>query len=265
MARVARLSFLLLLAASPILAQDLSGRPKGAAKVIRMRHLQDALDTVIDAKELQSPNQTLKVFLERLEAALKRKGKGVPIRIEFDAFKEENPDAYKEPPDLYDVRVPFPADPARVTVREALQRAFEKVPTSNAVFALRPGTLVVTTVARAWTPARFQQRVYAAFDNKPYVEALDDLFELTGVHVTLDRRVADQARAPVTATFTNDVSLQTALAFLTDMAGLKLLVVEDGLYVTALANARALEREAYRRLRQSLGLPGRRGQTSPDR
>jgi hypothetical protein len=84
------------------------------------------------------------------------------------------------------------------------------------------------------------------------VDALGDLFELTGVPVIVDNHGLAQARRPVTATFANGAALGAVLPLVTETAGLKLLVVGNALNVTSPAHARLLEEDAHGRLRESL-------------
>jgi hypothetical protein len=84
------------------------------------------------------------------------------------------------------------------------------------------------------------------------VDALGGLFELTGVPVVVDNRVLAQARRPVTGTFANGAALGTVLPRVTEMAGLKLLVVGNALYVTSPAHARLLEEDLPHPFRKRL-------------
>jgi hypothetical protein len=150
------------------------------------------------------------------------------------------------------VKVAVPPVPARLRVASALEVVLAKLPTGNATLALKPGALVITTIGRTTVVRLLEQRVWVQFERRLYVDALADLFELTGVPVIVDNRVLAQARRPVTATFANGAALGTVLPLVTEMAGLKLLVVGNALYITSPAHARLLEEKAHRRLCQSL-------------
>jgi hypothetical protein len=258
----------LILVPSAVLAQEASraaepaavaARParKAGGRDLRMRDLLEALHEPIDAAAFQGADLTLKEFLQRLEDALARRGKGVPVVLDFEAFKEHDPDAFKEPADLEDVKVSLPPVPARLRVASALELVLAKLPTGNATLALKPGALVITTIGRTTMVRLLEQRVWVQFEHRPCVDALADLFELTGLPVIVDNRVLAQARRPVTATFANGAALGTVLPLVTEMAGLKLLVSGNSLYVTSPAHARLLEEEADGRLRESLLLAAR--------
>jgi type II secretory pathway component GspD/PulD (secretin) len=91
--------------------------------------------------------------------------------------------------------------------------------------------------------ALLQQKVTATFDRIPLADALQELAELSGVSVLVDERAAKMAQSPVKATLNNDVSLETAMRLLADMADLKAVRVGGALYVTSKENAKALEAE----------------------
>jgi hypothetical protein len=78
------------------------------------------------------------------------------------------------------------------------------------------------------------------------------LADNTGISYAIDPRVKDKAETRVTAFFGNDMSLGGALRILVDMAGLKMVDMQSGLYITSPANAQTLEKE----LRDSKNTPG---------
>ena len=63
--------------------------------------------------------------------------------------------------------------------------------------------------------------------------------------MVLDARSAKEAAAPLTADFSN-VPLDTAVAMLADLAGLKMVPLENVLYVTSKENAATLMEEQNR-------------------
>jgi hypothetical protein len=106
------------------------------------------LDQPIETKDFQAPNMTLKEFLGLLDDKLTSKGMEVPILIDFEAFKEATPDAYKEESDLYDVKVKIPAVPKRLALAVVLRIALSKLPTNDATYLIRRNFIEVTTVTR---------------------------------------------------------------------------------------------------------------------
>lgn len=78
-------------------------------------------------------------------------------------------------------------------------------------------------------------------NQRPLTKALE---EVAGwYNLILDRRVVDQLRGTVTARAYNPVTLDAILTVLTDMAGLRQVVLDDALYVTSPANAATMEAE----------------------
>lgn len=106
-------------------------------------------------------------------------------------------------------------------------------------FALRSST----TLKQASPELVLQRKVSAAFVERPLRDALRELSDLTGASVIMDARAIDKLKTPVTATFHNDTSLGAALQMLAAMADLKLLVLENGLYVTTPQNAKIIRQE----------------------
>jgi hypothetical protein len=85
--------------------------------------------------------------------------------------------------------------------------------------------------------------VNAGFDHRPLESALGELAELSGISIVIDyRRTGEQAKAPVTARFTN-APLETAVRLMADQAGLQMTVLDNVLYITTGENARAISAE----------------------
>jgi hypothetical protein len=91
--------------------------------------------------------------------------------------------------------------------------------------------------------------VSASFDKQPLETALKKLGD--DGSVVLDRRCAKEAQTAVTAELVN-VPLDTAVRMIADMGGLKVVPLDNALYVTSKDNARVLlkERKKLRRAAQ---------------
>ncbi len=210
-------------------------------RLMQLRTLHKVLEETLDTKAFQGP-MILKEILGVLQDNLNTRYKDddvLPILVDVQAFKEENPDAVS----VLESQVGFPVFPRRMTVATALRVALAQVPTNNATFLVRAGYLEVTTRKQASPKQLLQRRVMALFDGSPLGEALDYLSALTGLSVTVDSRVGDKLKTPVTAAFTNDITLEAALRMLTNMSDLKMVLVGDAVYITSPANAQALEKE----------------------
>lgn len=192
---------------------------KAELKEPTSRELLAWLDETIDLKRYQQ-QQTLQEILDKFIADFAARGKELPVLVDKTAFREEHPDA----PDVTDVPVRFPDTPRRMTFGRALRYALSRVPTDNATFLVRGGTLEITTLDRAAPAQMFEALITASFDKRPLAEALEALADQTGANIVVDPRVAEKALAPVSATFRNNISLETGVRLLAEMAGLRVRV-----------------------------------------
>lgn len=119
-------------------------------------------------------------------------------------------------------------------------------------YVVREGHVELTTVAHSCVDIMLSlgnamlPRVEVEFDSVPLEDALRDLADSTGISVVVDKKVGRKAQESVTATLC-DVGIDTAVRLLADMAGLKLVIVDNVLYVTSRENARELEIEQEKR------------------
>ena len=237
---------LFVLAVLCLLTQAAWQAPAPAAATAATRtlaQLRAALDEQIDMKEFQQP-MTLKEALGLIQDKVNAKFKGddvLPILIDAEAFKEENPDA----PDIYDAQVKFPPFPRRMKAVEALKLALLRIPTKNAAFLLRGqfGFIEVTTVKRASLKHLLRQKVFINFERTPLADAVEELSALTGVSVVMDPRLGDKLKAPVTVHLNGEVPLDELLRLLANLVEVKFVTSREILYLTSPANAAALERE----------------------
>jgi tetratricopeptide (TPR) repeat protein len=119
------------------------------------------LDNTITTKDFQDGGiMSLKEALSLLVDVVKRdfQQKELPILVDVEAFKAENPDA----PDFYDTKVQFPPFPTRMAVKTALRFILSKVDTRNATYVIRRNYVEVTTDARQY--AEKTLRVYPVGD-----------------------------------------------------------------------------------------------------
>lgn len=81
----------------------------------------------------------------------------------------------------------------------------------------------------------------------PLAEALQELRKRTGANIVLDKKIAEQAEAKISGTF-NDARLLTVLQLLTDMAGLKVVSMNNVFYITDGESADKLQSDHNREL-----------------
>lgn len=189
-------------------------------------------DELIELKDLQG-NKSLKEVLQILETRFAKKGKKVQFVINQEAFKKEDPDA----PDIERELVRMPLYPKRLTIGTALRLALSRIGSGNATYWLRAGQVLVTTHDKASSSFFLQTQIDAVnINQRPLTQALDELAEWSGTTILVDRRVWQKAQVRVTAKL-SFFQLETAVRLLTDMAGLKPVVVDNVIYVTSPENA----------------------------
>jgi hypothetical protein len=227
---------LALLDVGPATAQP----PARAANTPWKAHeLMALLNDIIDMKDFQAPmslKEALGLIQDKVNAKY-REEDALPILVDVKAFKAQDPAA----PDVYDTQVKFPSFPRKMSIAGALEFALGEIPGRPATYLLRQGMVVVTTLQAASPKQLLRQRVMANFKQYPLHDAMDVLSEMTGLSVVVDPR-GDKSKTLVTVRFSN-VTLEGALRLLTDMADLKLVVLDDAVYVTSPANARRLLKE----------------------
>jgi hypothetical protein len=184
------------------------------------------LDKGIDAN---TPlKDALEYFSDRYE---------LTILVNTAAFKEEN---VKEDIEAVPVKLPKMTGVALAT---ALRLVLAQLPPKGAAYRVRGDFIEITTFKRMRPGHHLKQKVAASFTERPLEEVLQELSDQSGVSVLLDMRAGDRAQTALSATFNNDVSLETAVRLLADMADLKAVVMGNALYVTTKANAKVLETE----------------------
>jgi type II secretory pathway component GspD/PulD (secretin) len=123
-------------------------------------------------------------------------------------------------------------------------------------YLVRPDGIEVTTAKHAtpgqWSsfPSNEVPSVATVFEAKPLEEALRELSDATGISILVDPRGGEKVKAPLTANLKN-VPLDTAVNLLADMAGLKVVTVDNVLYVTTVENAKGWEARPTRPAGQS--------------
>jgi hypothetical protein len=212
------------------------------------------LDQVMETRTFEAPaGMPLKDFVGLLYEKFDKEGIELPILVDFQAFKDESPDVYNEPGDLYDVvKISVPRLPKRLSLRRILEIALSKIPTNNATFIVRKDAIEITTAERAAPYFLINSPVAAVFNNRRLGDALQELSGLTGAVILTSPRVATQLDAHITATFANNLSLKTAVGVLAEMADLKVIELEGALFVTTSENAEAMRKERKARQEEEI-------------
>ncbi len=144
-----------------------------------------------------------------------------------------------------------------LTRASILKKLLGKIPNdggkTSPTYILRPDHLEITTrdaMMREFYPGRYDSHLpslaYAVFKQTPLPEALAELARTTESTVVLDPKSVETIKAKVTAELLG-VPADTAVQVLADMAGLKLVRLENVYYVTTPENAELLRKEATKR------------------
>lgn len=148
--------------------------------------------------------------------------------------------------DVHEERIVMPKL-TNVALGTALRLMLDQVSGPGATFLTRGDHLLVVPLVEATPEKLLRRRIAAVFDGEPLADALKELGDRTGASLILDVRASEKAIAGVTAVFRNDVSLETAVRLLADMAGLKAVRVGEGLYITTRENANVLQADEEKR------------------
>jgi RNA polymerase sigma factor (sigma-70 family) len=231
-------------AQTPGASQTAQGRPGSPVRQRSSERIIRLLQDEIDLHKVSEVSLKLKDVFELLSDKLSAKaGRDVVILVNDQAFRAMNPDYSLR--QIFGEEVEFPAFPRKISIETALRIALSKITTGNGTYLVRAGLLEVTTFEEASPAGLLRRKVLATFQQEPLNDALRELAEQTGASIVLDvAHAGDKATSQVTATFRHDTSLKGALEILTALAGLKLVVLEDGgLFVTTSQVAQGMQRD----------------------
>ena len=235
--------FLLGVVAAPVAAQTPG---KASSKIVR--ESKAYLETQQIVRLLgQTGITTPKEFKDRisfsdaLEFLDKTTGGRLAIVVDRDGLVSPDADA------IIDDTIPIRLKslPARASVQMLLDRIVAQIP--NATYIIRQGRIEIVNVDHTTAAHLIRRPVIAVFERAPLHDVLTDLADLTGLSINLDANVGDKAQTPISVVFRNNVSLEDALVNVTEMAGVRFVVLQNSVYVTTPAAARELEKERERK------------------
>src|SRR5262249_32392984 len=150
-------------------------------------------------------------------------------------------------------KITIPSLPKRVTLRSLLKFGLVAMPSNNATWVVKADCLEITTILEAFQHTRAP--VHAVFDQWRLADAVHELAAIHGATILIDPRVGSKQETPISATLANGTPLNTTIALLGEMAGLKTVALTDEgvLFLTTAENARKIrhERRVLERQEQS--------------
>jgi RNA polymerase sigma factor (sigma-70 family) len=198
------------------------------------------LEEAITTRSLVGVEFSLDEFLAVMSLEIKKAGRDVRFLLDLKAFAEDFPEDKK----LDQVAIKF-SDlyPAVLPVGNVLQAGLDQIPGQRARVLIRNKMFFITTQKRATLEYLLGEKVAASYQNRTFRSIIDDLCDKTGVSINIDPSVEEKANKLISAVFRNDVSLQGALRIVTEIAGLKMVDMKTGLFITTPERAKELEKE----------------------
>ena len=167
----------------------------------------------------------------------------LPLLVDTEEFRIENPDLYPTGDSWYEMMVSSPPVASRMTAAAALRFILGNVPLRNATYVVMPDHVLVTTHSATSPERKLQQKVRGSFEKQPLHVVLRELSEMAGATIIVDNRATEKAKAVVSATFLNEIDLAGALRVLAEMAELKAIVLDGAIFVTTGEHVATLRKE----------------------
>ncbi|HEY7310324.1 MAG TPA: hypothetical protein VH643_13250 [Gemmataceae bacterium] len=185
-------------------------------------------------------NDPKTTFAEVLDQLAKR------YNLSFDMNEHALKEADLKEVEKYEIASPKPVPEMHTRLGTGLKKILNRV-SPSVTYIIRDDFIEITTV-KAIRKEFFADRPHGPFpplvidnfDKVPLEAALKELAH--SGNIVLDARAAKEGQTTVTADLVN-VPLDTAVRMLADMAGLKVVPLDNALYVTSKDNARLLMEE----------------------
>jgi hypothetical protein len=181
-----------------------------------------------------------------LDEALEKLGKlyDVSFDINEQAFKMDGLMEVGKTPIADTAPIP---EMKNVRLSRVLTKILRRIPApSGATYHLRGDRIDITTgtfqSAAIWGSygGPHLPLVHLILEKSSFEDAIREIAEQTDFNIVVDNRAGDKAKTPVSARLLN-TPMDTALRLLTDMADLRVVHIDNVLYVTTKENAAALE------------------------
>jgi hypothetical protein len=218
---------------------DFEPRPVTRAERLRQRlNIQVNLDKGID------PNTPLKDAIEFLADRY-----DLPMLIDSKAFETIGVQKVEEQP----VQLPKMVGVSMRTVLRLLMAQI-KGDVYHGTYIVQGDCVILTTTAHVYQGEQWSLElslppptVDVDANQKPFSTVVQDIVDASGVNVLIDPKVGDKARRQISVTL-GHVPVDTAVRLVSDMVGLRLVIIDNVLYVTTPENAKDLQAEQKARL-----------------
>lgn len=230
-----------------ILALLAAAWPIRAGETARGHELRQHLDGIIRFEGIEDARVTLSDVLDQLG-----KRYNLSFDIHEEAFKQDD---IKEVGKFEIVGMSGPIPAMNTSLGTVLHRILRRV-SPSATYLIRGDTIEVTTTEairkeffadRPTMPGPLPPLASGAFEKVPLEHALKELSRYG--NIVLDARSVKEGQMPVSADVAN-VPLDSLVRMLADMAGLKVVSLDNSLYVTSKESAEALQKEQDKQKRE---------------
>jgi len=166
--------------------------------------------------------------------------KGVLVRVNYAAFEKLDPEFHYLETYMYR-DVPALAPQLADVLADILSQM-----TPPATYIVKEGQIEVVPRQMLADGGLLKERVRREIVNMPFDEAVQRLASSTGASVVIDPRLGDKVKTPVSGMF-RGVPLLTAVVAMADYVDVRVVPIENVLYVTSRENAMLNELELRRR------------------
>jgi RNA polymerase sigma factor (sigma-70 family) len=196
-----------------------------------------SFDQVIDI--VQPIDASLKDVLEFFSDRFDLK-----ILVDITAFALCDPPV----PEVENTRVKLPKLPSvelRTTLELVLEPIGAKAIIKRGLVYIVPVGTVTATKDDGPLPSSFLDRVRLVAKERPFADAIRELADQSGANIVIDPRTKDQAKVLINAQL-QDAPLLSAVRVLADMVELKVVTMDNVIYVTTAENAGKWKKEHTR-------------------
>jgi hypothetical protein len=201
--------------------------------------LHELLAREIETKNFNTP-MSLQDFVRLFYDIQSSAGLEFPIVIDAASFQMEGV------AEVFNAQVALSSNPRTMPASKALQMAVDQLPGGGA-FILRNGAVEIVHRHAATLKVMLWQKVLLKLDEAPLADALARIAEQSGVSIVVDPRAKDKRQTPISADFRGDATVESALRMVANMADLKIVLMDRGVFVTTPENATLMEKELDKR------------------